>query len=283
MRRSSKVTNAQSFYSLKLWTYNYTIYDGTTNETTCIMWDESKANRGANEMASGILKWAQYNCNDTVEELTIWSDNCPAQNRNMIMVMCYFWLFTVIPSLKVINHKFLLRGHTHLEVDGAHSLIEREKKKTPSFHIMTPWNWQQLARMCCTSRPFTVINMEVDDFKHFKSLHEGKASPFVHRRKNADGDDMNFSNIVHFQVRSQYKGILYYKTDFTAPEFSRIDLNRGGRRATYPENLPPVRVGQKSISLKKYNHLQGLLKWVPSMFHAFYKNLPTDERVEDDD
>lgn len=41
----------------------------------------------------------------------------------------YLWLLEKVPTLKEINHKFLLAGHTHMEVDGKHSVIERAKKQ----------------------------------------------------------------------------------------------------------------------------------------------------------
>ncbi|CAH1973750.1 unnamed protein product [Acanthoscelides obtectus] len=126
------LTNAQSFYSLKLWTFNYTIKDVSKNHTTCCMWDESVAGKGGNEMASCLLKWALVNVGKEVEEITIWSDNCPSQNRNINSVLGYFTILRQIPTLKVINHKYLLRGHTHLEVDSDHSLIERARKRIPN-------------------------------------------------------------------------------------------------------------------------------------------------------
>ncbi|CAH1987834.1 unnamed protein product [Acanthoscelides obtectus] len=148
------ITNAQSFYSLKLWTFNYTIKDVSKNHTTCCVWDESVAGRGGNEMASCLLKWALVNVGKDVEEITIWSDNCPSQNRNINSVLAYFTILKQIPTLKVINHKYLLRGHTHLEVDSDHSLIERARKIMTKFQIMTPWDWQQLVRISSTSNPF---------------------------------------------------------------------------------------------------------------------------------
>nr|CAH7765779.1 unnamed protein product [Callosobruchus chinensis] len=83
------MTNSQSFYSLKLWTYNYPLYDSTNKVTTCVMWDESKASRVANEMALGMLHWAQNNIQPHHREIIVWSENCPSQNRNFIMVMAY--------------------------------------------------------------------------------------------------------------------------------------------------------------------------------------------------
>nr|CAI5837837.1 unnamed protein product [Callosobruchus analis] len=77
-----ELTNSQSFYCLKLWTYNLVIHDSTIQKAYCMMWDESIAGRGGNEVASCVLKWAEI-CNipETVRDLIIWSDNCPSQNK----------------------------------------------------------------------------------------------------------------------------------------------------------------------------------------------------------
>ncbi|CAG9823929.1 unnamed protein product [Phaedon cochleariae] len=275
------LTNAQSFYTLKLWTYNYTINEASRNMTTCIMWDESKSGRGGNEMASGMLKWAM-GIDKSVSEITIWSDNCPSQNRNIIMVMAYFWITNRNSNVKIINHKFLLRGHTHLEVDGDHSLIERERKKTQFLQIMTPWDWQQIARLCSRSKPFNVVNMELGDFKDFKTLYTSNTSPFIYRKKTMTGTDFQISKVVHLQVRSEEMGKLFYKTNFESNDFDCVDLNRTGRRIMIPDNLPPLRQQSNCISTKKYKHLQTLLPWIPSQFHSFYKELSHSDKVDDD-
>nr|CAI5836087.1 unnamed protein product [Callosobruchus analis] len=120
--------------------------------------NETVAGRGGNEVASAILKWIQVSGLDPqIEELTIWSDNCPSQNRNLMMVMCYFHIFNICPNLRTINHKYLLGGHTHLEVDSDHAMIEKQVKKAPAFQIATPWDWEQLVRI--TLPKFSVIDM----------------------------------------------------------------------------------------------------------------------------
>ncbi|KAK5642497.1 hypothetical protein RI129_008664 [Pyrocoelia pectoralis] len=268
------LTNSQSFYSLKLWTYNYTLYNATNKKVTCMMWDESKSGRGANEMAFGMLKWALAAIKPQHEEIFIWSDNCPCQNRNIVMVMAYFWILKIFPTLKCINHKFLLRGHTHLEVDASHSLIEREKKKTMGFQIITPWDWQQLARMCSAKNPFEVENMEVEDFKDFKLLYGGSTSPFINRKTTESGEAFAISQIVHLQVRSDDEGVLYYKTDFDCPQFQKVNLKRTGRRIVFPKELTPIRCGLNPISTKKFEHLQKLLRWIPVSGHFPAEKIP---------
>lgn len=55
---SPLTNNCISFYQRKLWTLNFTLYDAADSSAQCMMWDESKGARGANEIASSILKWA---------------------------------------------------------------------------------------------------------------------------------------------------------------------------------------------------------------------------------
>lgn len=56
----------------------------------CMMWDETKGERGGNEIASAILKWADNVIpQSNIKEIT-WSDSCYEQNKNKSIVMCFF-------------------------------------------------------------------------------------------------------------------------------------------------------------------------------------------------
>lgn len=98
------------------------------------MLDETVAGCGGNEMASGINKFFEQLDDVGLEEVTVWSDNCAGQNKNVFLMMAYMWLLSQKQHLQIINHKYLLKGHTHMEVDVLHSMIEREKKKTPRIY-----------------------------------------------------------------------------------------------------------------------------------------------------
>nr|CAH7732156.1 unnamed protein product [Callosobruchus chinensis] len=91
--------NSQSFYSLKLWTFNYTVYDASDKSASCFVWDESVSGRGGNEMASCLMRYIS-DLPDSIESVVIWSDNCPSQNRNQQMILCYFYLLMIKPSPK---------------------------------------------------------------------------------------------------------------------------------------------------------------------------------------
>ena len=92
------------------------------------MWDEVQGRRGGNEIASCFLKFIQETMTQNIKRLTVWTDHYPWQNRNIMMVL-HFILINKYPLLETIDHKFLLRGHTHMDIDVPHSVIEREKNQ----------------------------------------------------------------------------------------------------------------------------------------------------------
>lgn len=272
------LTNGISFYKRKLWTLNYTLFDSSDNSVHCMMWDESKAGRGGEEISSAILKWAESVIpTSDVNETTLWSDNCYGQNKNIAIIMCFFFIMQKYPQIKCVNIKYLLKGHTHMEADTIHALIERKRKKLNNMTILTPWDWQQLVRQC--SRNYYVHNMEQEDFKQFNTLFTGKNAPFIHRKKNVEKEKVLLSTCVHIQVRQENIGMIYLKSSFDG-EFDAVDLNRMKRRSgrledgrpRFPTHLPVK--SAVPISQQKFNDLISLLPYVPSVCHAFYKNLP---------
>lgn len=183
------LTNTQSFYLRKLWTLNLTIYDATTRSTHNFMWPENVAGRGGNEIASCLLRWAENNLNSSdIEEVTTWTDNCAGQNRNMVVVMAYLWLMKMI-------HKFLLKGHTHMECDHVHAMIEKKKKKLKTMEIASPRDWIQFVKTCAGKNPFHVHEMKIDDMKDLSILSKS-SGPLVNRKKNDSGNDFKISETV---------------------------------------------------------------------------------------
>lgn len=185
--------------------------------------------------------------------------------------MCFYWMLKRFPQIKTINQKFLLKGHTHMEADTVHALIER--KSTPNMSILTPWDWQQLVRH--TSKKYNVFNMELEDFKKFDTLFSGKDSPFISRKVDVDKTPVLFSNCVQFEVRRDDIGKLFIKTSFE-DEFTQVNLVRSRRAQSlpWPTFIPTVTNQRLPININKYNDLMSLLPYIPSVCHDFFKNLP---------
>ena len=206
-------------------------------------------------MASGILKRAtDVLPHNDINLLTIWSDKCGGQNRNSMIIGCYLWIQKQFPEIKTINHKILLRGHTHMEIYMVH---ERARKKQSHLLIITPWNWQQLVRSCSKARDIEVINMELEDFKKFFDLFQ-VASLFVLRKKGTSGQHALVSSMVWMQLRGEDYGKLFYKESFEEENFQEVDLIRYRRielNVNFPASLQQVRLTLKPISTVKYNDI----------------------------
>ena len=94
------------------------------------MWHETIAARGANQIASCLMKTLQ-NLPSDVQHVIFYSDACAGQNKNSYLAAMFMHALSIFPNILTIDHKFLISGHSHMECDSDHSVIERLKKRQP--------------------------------------------------------------------------------------------------------------------------------------------------------
>ena len=82
---------------------------------------------------------------DNVKHVILYSDTCGGQNKNSHVAAMFITLMQQKKSLEILDNKFMVSGHSHMECDVDHALIEKQKKKlgTDIFH---PHDWYQLVR-----------------------------------------------------------------------------------------------------------------------------------------
>ncbi|CAG9840034.1 unnamed protein product [Diabrotica balteata] len=88
---------------------------------------ELQGGKGSDQIASCILK-KLLQLPTSVEQVITYSDTCGGQNRNINMAVMFMYALAKNDHLKIIDQMFLLPGHTRLECDSDHALIEPAKK-----------------------------------------------------------------------------------------------------------------------------------------------------------
>lgn len=121
------------YYKRKLNVYNFTLKD-SKKDRYCYIFDESNGKKGCNEISSCILFYLK-GLPTTVETVTTWSDTCAAQNRNQYFVATMIYTVNHIPNLQTINVKYMESGHSYLECDTMHSMIEKKRKIVGCFFL----------------------------------------------------------------------------------------------------------------------------------------------------
>lgn len=116
------------YYSMKLKVHNLTIYNVGTHEYENYGWQETEGGLEASIFATILIKHI-----DTF---------CLLHNRNNIMSNALL-NFSIKHNLS-IEQKFLIKGHTQMECDSTHSLIE---KKLKGRDIYLPSDFVKLKRV----------------------------------------------------------------------------------------------------------------------------------------
>lgn len=121
--------NASALYfKLKLQMHYFTIYDLLSHKSSNYVWDETQGELKASIFTSIVVCHlenliASKSCRDTI---IIYSDGCGYQNRNAVLANALSQFAT--KHQVTIVQKFLVKGHTQMECDSSHALIERATK-----------------------------------------------------------------------------------------------------------------------------------------------------------
>lgn len=269
------VETSVSFYKRKYWTYNLTVHDCASGEASCFLWHESIALRGANEIASCLFKYLM-NLPPEITDITLYSDTCSGQNKNCHVAAMFLTVMQLSTTLKQIDHKFMISGHSHMECDVDHSLIEKQKKKS-GMKICHPQDWATLIRCTNKKRPFNVVELGTEDFYDFAALLRG---PFLKKQKTIDGEVFKLQNCRWIRYTKKY-GTIFFKNSLEDSEsFKEINFARRGRPGVI--ELKKKYQGPVPIAEEKKKHLLELLPLLPEVYKNFYEELPT-KNVSDND
>ena len=157
------------YYKRQLWTYCFGIHNMGNDDVCMFVWNESVASRGPQEIGSCILYFIKKFV--TTEHLIMYSDQCGGQNRNIkLSLLCQYIVSKSEYTVKKIDHKFLVSGHSYLPCDQDFGLVEKQKKLFPNIFIPEDWNNVILAAR--KKKPFKIISMDKNNFFSTKNLEK---------------------------------------------------------------------------------------------------------------
>ncbi|ESO88618.1 hypothetical protein LOTGIDRAFT_165402 [Lottia gigantea] len=256
---SPKLQASALYYKTKLAVHNFTFFNLVTNDVKCYVWHEGEGSLTANEFSSCIFDYLVENALG-FDIIVIYSDGCGYQNRNVTLSNTLQYFANIYK--KMVVQKFLERGHTQMEVDSGHSVIERKLKHT---NIYCPANDIELIRTARKNpRPYEVKYVDHTFFQDFSEVGTMKSI----RPGNRIGDP-TVSNLRCLKYTSeepiQYK-IKYTDSYAELPVPRRTSIIPGGKlKALYSSKL--------KIKSSKYKHLQELKEVLPKDYHNFYDSL----------
>lgn len=249
------------YYKKKLVLHNFTIYNIKTKEAFCFLWNELEGSVGANEFATIISNFIAKECQDLPrgEEIILYSEGCTGQNRNVVLPNALLHLANE-KNIRIMQ-KYLEKGHTQMEADTIHSLIERQLKKeknnVPADYV----------NVCVRGRkvpePFKVEYLTHEYFKNYTNIN------FVNSiRPGKKTGDPTVQNLR--AVKYEANGNLSFKLRHShqwQPILARINKN---------VNIVifPLYYDWLKRELDKFEHLQTLKQCIPADYHAFYDAIP---------
>ncbi len=251
---SPKTLASAMYYKTKLQVHNFSIYELGTKNVELYVWDESEGGVTANEFVSCIIDYIQKRLN--FKKIVLISDGCSYQNRNRVLSSA---LICAAKEYGIeIQQVILEKGHTMMEVDTVHSVLEHVFKPP----IYTPSDYYSRMQLARPDQPFNVNVINHEFFKDYT-----KTCTISSIRPGTKAGDSVVTDIR--RLCYEPTGCIYYSLDYsndwkTLPCSFQISTLRNCPKL-YSDTIP--------IEESKYRHLQELKSVIPLAYHAFYDNL----------
>jgi len=202
-----------------------------------------------------------------------------------MLALMFMFAIQKHPSLQIIDQKFLVPGHTHLECDSDHAKIKRYKKQSDSI-IAIPMDWYNFVRSVRGKVPLKVVEMEQEHFKSFSSFFSG---PLVKRNVDVNKEKINWLMIKWLRYDKQFSIVQFkYLLDEDTP-FRSLDLRKGTIKTRFRAeltsgasnlNLPNTYNDPLPIEVEKKKDLISILPLIDPIYHPFYNSLKTKTITE---
>lgn len=257
------LTEPNSYYKQRLWTYNFTIRNQCSKKDEKVrkfyLWNENEGKRTINEIASCLYLYLK-NLPSRITKVIFYSTcNEDTMSKNLAAM----FLYSVInhEQLESVEHKFLIAGHSQIEVN----LGSKNVQEIINYHqnkIHEPNDWYVAFRKYMQDSECEIKTR--NNFYNFNIIRD-EIFPNNHE----------FINEKNVKCLRYTKQGIFYKTGWSSTNrFQMINLNNSLQhlRTMKLEILP-----RASISEEKKMDLLSLIPFLRAKTDNFYKQLLYDE------
>lgn len=264
---SPKSNTSALYFKMKLMVHNFTIFDMKLNKGYCFVWHEAAGGVSSENYSSIICSFIIDNVLGDLKpnrNIILYSDGCSAQNRNVTLSNALLNLS--IQYNITIEQKYLERGHTQMEADHMHSLIERKLRNT---NINVPADYVGVFLQARQNpSPFEVKYLTFDFFKNFDSI---KILSSIRPGRKVGDPVVTDIRALKYDERGNVFFKIRHNDDYTALE--NRNFSKMKQKARDYNTLPKLYSKPLSIKREKWEHLQKLKDSIPRDFHFFYDKL----------
>lgn len=106
------LSTSEAYYKRALWTYNLCIFNEVERKGYMYVWNESIGGRGADEIASCLVRYLKEHTNEHTKKIVLFCDNCAGQNKNIKLTLQIKKFLCEQSNIQTIEQRFLLAGHS---------------------------------------------------------------------------------------------------------------------------------------------------------------------------
>lgn len=273
------LTTSVAYYKRNMYVYNLGCHEMSSGIGFMYVWDETTASRGSEEIASCVIRHLSTRAL-TLRHVVLYSDTCTGQNRNMNFALMLLKLVASDSNnINIIDHKFMVSGHSFIPNDSDFGSIEIYAKNK---HIYIPDDWYKIITKCRRNKPFHVSKMYQQDFKSTKNLQ----NTITKRKKNTDNQPVSWLKMQWIRVVKEEPYTLYYK-ETLQEDFPFSALNLKPSKVGRPLSLglastPNLYQRPRPVTHAKKKDMFDLLPYIPPIYHDFFQNLSVNNSNDED-
>lgn len=266
-----------AYYKRNLYCYNLGVHNLVNEKAVMHIWDETVASRGSQEIASCLSDYLKHEMTEKTH-IIAYSDTCTGQNRNIKLALT--WMKIVAESdnnISVIDHKFLVSGHSYMRNDADFGNIESAAKNKVHY---VPSDWCETVRTARRKNKFCVRVMQQHQFKSTVQLERA----VIRKKKNEDGAPVNWLKIMWMRFTKDSPHTIFYKESLNElTDFYKLILP-AATKVQQPFSLIKQRKlynASRPVTVQKKRDMLDLLPYIPPVHHDFFNNLKTANDLED--